>query len=199
MGLFKSKDERRMEREMRFKMGLRAIEKNIREQSKFQADFVKNAQKARSIGDAQQYAFIRNAIKRTENVKRSLQRQLVAMQNAIVLQQQARAGQQFAQTMGELAAEIGRTFGEVDLTRTQADWEKAVVQASSMEERMGVFLDSMEQTAAGGEAVSSTVSDEEIDRMIEADVIAAEQKQLGELDQLESDLARELGAKRQKD
>lgn len=199
MGLFKSKDERRMEREMRFKMGLRAIAKNIREQEKFQAEFVKNAQKARAIGDAGQYAFIRNAIKRTATVKKVLQRQLVAMQNAIVIQQQARAGQQFAQTMGELAAEVQRTFGEIDLTKTQANWEKAVVQASTMEERMGIFLDSMEQSAGEGDVNSAGVSDEEIDRMIESDVIAAEQKQLSELDQLESDLARELGAKRQKD
>src|SRR5256885_10923209 len=61
---------------------------------------------------------------------------------------------------------------EMDLTQTQAQWEKAVAQAGSMEERMEVFLDSMEQTAiAGGTAASSSredlVTDEEIDRMIE--------------------------------
>jgi hypothetical protein len=201
MGLFKSKEERRMEREMRFKMGLRAIERNIREQDKFQQQFIKNAQQARSIGDQQQYQFIRNALKKTATVKKMLQRQLVAMQNALVIQQQARASQQFAETMQQMASEIGRIFGELDLTKTQADWERAVQQAGSMEERMEIFLDSMEQSAGSGQVATTgqLVSDEEIDRMIESDVIAAEQKQLSELDKLESDLARELGAKRQKD
>lgn len=186
---------------MRFKMGLRAIERNIREQDKFQQQFIKNAQQARSIGDQQQYQFIRNALKKTATVKKMLQRQLVAMQNALVIQQQARASQQFAETMQEMATEIGRTFGELDLTKTQADWERAVQQAGSMEERMEIFLDSMEQSAGSGQVATTgqLVSDEEIDRMIESDVIAAEQKQLSELDKLESDLARELGAKRQKD
>jgi hypothetical protein len=103
--------------------------------------------------------------------------------------------------MGLMAGEIGRIFGEMDLTRTQAQWEKAVAQAGSMEERMEIFLDSMEQSAISG-GVSSTreelVSDAEIDRMIEADVLAGEKAELGKLDELESEISRELGA-RQKD
>ena len=40
MGLFKSKDERRIEREMRIRQGVRAIEKSIRQQEKFSEDFI---------------------------------------------------------------------------------------------------------------------------------------------------------------
>ena len=36
----------------------------------------------------------------------------------------------------------------MDLTKTQAQWEKAVAQAGSMEERMELFLDSMEDSAS---------------------------------------------------
>ena len=43
------------------------------------------------------------------------------------------------------------------------------------------------------------VSDDEIDRMIQADVLAAEKTELGKLDQLESEIAKELGATKQKD
>ena len=47
MGLFKSKEQRRIEREMKIRAGLRSIEKSIREQEKFSEDFIKNAQHAR--------------------------------------------------------------------------------------------------------------------------------------------------------
>ena len=47
MGLFKSKDERRIEREMKIRQGLRSIEKSIRQQEKFSDDFIKNAQHAK--------------------------------------------------------------------------------------------------------------------------------------------------------
>jgi hypothetical protein len=200
MGLFKSKEERRIEREMKIRGGMRSIEKSIRQQEKFAADFIKNAQHAKKIGDENQYKFIRSALKKTAAVKKMLERQLLSIKNAMLIQQQAQASQEFAQSMNLMAQEIGRTFGEMDLTQTQAQWEKAVAQAGSMEERMEVFLDSMEQTATSGTVTSrdELVTDDEIDRMIQADVLAAEKQELGKLDELESEIAKELGAK-QKD
>src|SRR5215212_10795610 len=182
MGLFKSKEERKIEREMKIRGGMRSIEKSIRQQEKFAADFIKNAQHARKIGDENQYQFIRGALKKTAAVKKMLERQLLAIKNAMLIQQQAAASQQFAESMNLMAREIGRTFGEMDLTKTQAQWEKAVAQAGSMEERMEVFLDSMEQSAIAGASLTSSsredlVTDDEIDRMIQADVLAAEKQE----------------------
>ena len=204
MGLFKSKDERRVEREMKIRQGVRSIEKSIRQQEKFAEDFIRNARHARQIGDEGQYQFVRGALKKTAAVKKMLERQLLAIKNAMLIQQQAAASQQFAESMNLMAREIGRVFGEMDLTKTQADWERAVAQAGSMEERMELFLESMEQSAISGAAsLSATkedlVTDEEIDRMIQADVLAAERQELGKLDELESEIAKELGATKQKD
>ena len=203
MGLFKSKDERRIEREMKIRQGMRAIEKSIRQQEKFSEDFIRNARHARQIGDEGQYQFVRGALKKTAAVKKMLERQLLAIKNAMLIQQQAAASQQFAESMSLMAREIGRTFGEMDLTKTQADWERAVAQAGSMEERMEVFLESMEQAAISGASATTAredlVTDDEIDRMISADVLAAEKAELGKLDELESEIAKELGATKQKD
>jgi hypothetical protein len=203
MGLFKSKDERRIEREMKIRQGMRAIEKSVRQQEKFADDFIKNAQHARKIGDDNQYLFVRGALKKTAAIKKMLERQLLAIKNAMLIQQQAAASQQFAESMSLMAREIGRTFGEMDLSKTQADWERAVAQAGSMEERMEVFLESMEHSAISGAATMTSredlVTDEEIDRMIQADVLAAEKQELGKLDELESEIAKELGATKQRD
>jgi len=202
MGLFKSKDERRIEREMKIKAGMRSIERSIRQQQKFQEDFIRNARHARQIGDEGQYQFVRSALKKTAAVKKMLERQLLSIKNAMLIQQQAQASAQFAESMNLMAGEIGRIFGEMDLTRTQAQWEKAVAQAGSMEERMEIFLDSMEDAARSGTAAGAKedlVSDQEIDRMIQAEVLASEKAELGKLDELESEIAKELGAAKQKD
>src|SRR5437868_15414216 len=202
MGLFKSKEERRVEREMRIRQGMRAIEKSIRQQEKFSEDFIKNAQHARKIGDQQQYLFIRGALKKTAAVKKMLERQLLAIKNAMLIHQQAESSRQFAESMNVMAGEISQIFGEMDLTRTQAQWEKAVAQAGSMEERMELFLASMEQSAisgAGTTAKEELVSDDEIDRMMQADALAAEKTELGKLDQLESEIAKQLDVANQKD
>ena len=202
MGLFKSKEERRIEREMKIRQGMKAIERSIRQQEKFSEDFIKNAQHARKIGDKNQYALIRGALKKTAAVKKMLERQLLSIKNAMLIQQQAVASRQFAESMNLMAQEIGQTFKEMDLTKTQADWERAVAQAGSVEEKMDVFLDSMEQSAMSGGVSSARedlVTDDEIDRMIQADVLASEKTELGKLDELESEIAKELGATKQKD
>jgi len=202
MGLFKSKDERRIEREMKVKAGLRSIERSIRQQEKFSEDFIKNARRAKQIGDEGQYQFIRGALKKTAAVKKMLERQMLAIKNAMLISQQAQASAQFAESMDIMARQISAIFGEMDLTRTQAQWEKAVTQAGSMEERMELFLDSMEDAARTGAAATTRedlVSDDEIDRMINAEVLASEKAELGKLDDLESQIAKELGAAKQKD
>jgi hypothetical protein len=202
MGLFKSKDERRIEREMKIKSGMRAIERSIRQQEKFAEDFIKNARHAKQIGDNGQYEFVRSALKKTAAVKKMLERQLLAIKNAMLVSQQAQASKQFAESMNLMAQQIAQVFGEMDLTKTQAQWEKAVVQAGSMEERMELFLDSMETAATSGSAATApadSVTDAEIDRMIQTEVLASEKAELGKLDELESEIAKELGAAKQKD
>ena len=118
--------------------------------------FIKNAQHAQKIGDKNQYLFVRGALKKTAAVKKMLERQLLSIKNALLIQQQAQASQQFAESMNLMAIEIGRTFSEMELTKTQAQWERAVAQAGSIEERMDLFLDSMEQGAISGSAPTSS-------------------------------------------
>lgn len=200
MGLFKSKDERRIERDMKLRAGLKSIERSIRQQEKFSDDFIKNAQHAKRIGDNQQYVFIRNALKKTYVVKRMLERQLLAMKNAMLIGQQAQASKQFAESMALMSRQVADVFADLDLTKTQADWERAMSQAGNIEERMEIFLDTMETSGAGvSESSSAVVSDDEIDRMIAADVLAQEKGELSKLDELESEIAKELGAAKQKD
>jgi len=191
MGLFKSSEERRVERDIKIRQGIRRIEKAIREQGKFQDEFIRNAQHAKKIGDTQQYAFIRNSLKKTATIRKMLERQLLSVKNALLIKRQAEASADFAQSMGLMATEIGKLFGETDLLKTQADWEKAMVQSQTMEERMDMFLDSVEDMASQDvelSAASEVISDDEIDRLIDAEAEAEHQRELDKLAGLRAEL-----------
>ena len=97
--------------------------------------------------------------------------------------------------MGALSRDISRLFGATDLEKTQADWEKAMLQAETMEERMNLFLEGVEGTFAEESITAEGVTDDEIDRMIETEVATGQQKQLDELDQLRAEIASERGSK----
>ena len=169
MGLFKSKEERRMERDIKIRQGIRRIEKAISEQNKFSDEFVKNARNAKQIGDTASYQFIRNSLKKTATVKKLLERQLLAVKNALLIKRQAEASADFAGAMATMASEVSKLYGETDLVKTQMDWEKAMMQSQSMEERMEMFLDGMEEGAAADVSSAEAISDDEIDAMIEAE------------------------------
>ena len=191
MALFKSSEERRIERDIKIRQGIRRIEKSIREQGKFQDEFIKNAQQAKRIGDTAQYQFIRNSLKKTAMIRKMLERQLLSVKSALLLKRQAEASSDFAQSMGIMAAEIGRMFGETDLVKTQGDWEKAMAQSQTMEERMDMFLDSVEDMAAQDAEMSKAsevVSDDEIDRLIDAETEAEHQRELDKLAGLRAEL-----------
>ncbi len=201
MALFKSSEERRIERDMKIRQGIRRIERSIREQGKFTDEFVANARRAKQIGDMGQYQFIRNSLKKTATIKRMLERQLLSVKNALLIKKQAEASADFAGAMGTMAKEIGRLFGETDLVKTQADWEKAMAQSATMEERMSMFLDSVEDMASQDVEMASSqaVSDDEIDRMIEAEEAAEHEKEMGKLAGLRDELAELKGEKAKQD
>lgn len=190
MSLFKSSEERRIERDIKIRQGIRRIEKAISEQNKFTDEFIRNARNAKRIGDQGQYVFIRNSLKKTATVKKMLERQLLAVKNALIIKRQAEASTDFAQAMGTMASEISRMFGETDLVRTQTDWEKAMAQSQSMEERMSMFLETVEDMAASDTAgtPAEVVTDAEIDAMIEAEAEAEHAKDMDELDELRAEL-----------
>jgi hypothetical protein len=190
MGLFKSEEERRIERDIKIRQGIRRIEKAIREQSRFQADFIRNARRARTIGDSRQYAFIRNALKKTAAIQQALERQLLSVKNALLIKRQAEAAADFSQAMGLMAREIGRLFGETDLVKTQVDWEKAMAQSHSMEERMNMLLDTIEDVSAQDvdSADATGVSDEDIDRLIDAEARADHDREMSQLQNLRAEL-----------
>jgi len=191
MGLFKSAQERRIERDIKIRQGIRRIEKSIREQGRFQDEFIKNAQHAKKIGDTSQYQFIRNSLKKTATIRKMLERQLLSVKNAMLIKRQAEASADFAQSMGMMATEIGKLFGETDLLKTQADWEKAMVQSQSMEERMNMFLDTVEDVAAQDADLTTAreeITDEDLDRLIEAEEQAEHQKEITRLSGLRAEL-----------
>ena len=77
------------------------------------------------------------------------------------------------------------------MLKTQADWEKAMVQSQTMEERMDMFLDSVEDIAAQDadmSKASEVVSDDEIDRLIDAETEAEHKRELDKLAGLRAEL-----------
>lgn len=188
MGLFKSHDERRIERDLEIRKGLASIKRNINQLEKHEAEYLRKAQRAKRIAAADQLAFLKGTLKRTAAQRRMLERQLLHLETVMQMKNQAESHAQFAQAMGAMSKSIAEAFGAVNFEQTQKDFQVALTKAETMEERMELFLDLSASSLGEPVAASETlVSDAEIDRMI--DEGAAETEGAG----LDEEIAKGLG------
>lgn len=197
MGLFKSKEERRIERDMAIRKGINAIKKNIRDLEKNEKEYINKAKRAKQINSSQQFDFLKKTLKRTACQKKLLERQLLNIETAYQIKNQAEASMDFCKAMNSVSKAIAESFGGVDMTQTIKDFEHAMEKAQTMEERMDLLLDmSSESMFAGETQFDDLISDAEIDQMIEEEVAFEESEQLddrisNELDEIRRELSKE--------
>jgi hypothetical protein len=168
MGLFKSKEERRIERDMEVRKGLGAMKRQIKMLEKHQVDYLDKARRAKGLGDEKQLAVIKGALKRAAAQRKTLERQMLSLETMMQIRNQAEINATFAASMNAVSHSIAEAFGSTDFEKTQRDFEKALSQAETMEQRIDMFLDMGEQAfSAEPVGASEALSDAEIDRLIE--------------------------------
>ncbi|HVY62746.1 MAG TPA: hypothetical protein VHF22_13905 [Planctomycetota bacterium] len=200
MGLFKSKEERKLERDMEIRKGINELKRNVRGLEKHEKDYLKKAKRAKQIGALDQLAFIKKTIKQTAAQRRALVRQLLAIETAAQRKNQMEAHGQFAKSLGAVAKSIAEVFGDVNWTETNKNFERAMAQAETFEQQVDVFLEASSETMFNEGAYSDDlVSDDEIDKLIEDEVAHDESKAVdAEIDrglgEIEKELRPEAGA-----
>lgn len=178
MSLFKSKAERRLERDMEIRKGISAVRRNITSLEKNIRDYRDKAVRARQIGAQDQLNVLRDAIRRSMAQIRSQERQLLAIETAMQMKNQAETMQTFAVSMQAVSRSIAEAFGGTDMQATLSNYQKAMAQAQDMEERMDLFLDMTADSLGARSDGEDLVSMDEIDRLIDQDVQTAEASRL---------------------
>lgn len=192
MGIFKSKEERRISRDMEIKKGIQRMKRQIKELTTSEEEWLEKARRASRMSANDQLSFIRKSLKATTAQRRMLERQMLTIEAAYQMKNQAESFSVFAESMGVVSKSINEVYKTTDLEQTQKNFEHAMMQAETMGQRMDLFLDMtkeslFEQDSRAGEAL---VTDEEIDQMI--GVEPGERKKLTR-EELDREIARTLG------
>src|SRR5207248_469273 len=145
---------------------------------KDEKDLLKKAKRAKQLGDSTQLNFIKANLKRTAANRRLMERQILNLETFNQLKDQAEAQADFARSLQTVSQSIGEAYGSVNIIEIQKNCEKAVGQYESMQQMMEMF---MEQSAESMANVSesqadSIVSDEEIDKLIDEQIVQEEGK-----------------------
>ena len=180
MGLFKSSDERKLEREMEIRKGLSRIKKQIRSFEREEGDFIKKAKRAKQLGDKTQLRIIKANLKRTAYTRRMMERQLLNLEVFKQLKGQAEAQADFASGLQQVSAAISEAYGSVNLAEVQKNCERAISQSESMQSMMDMMMEQTSESMANMEGAQSDelVTDDEIDRMIDEAIVSEEKEEI---------------------
>lgn len=197
MGLFKSKEERKLERDMEIRRGISELKRNVRGLEKHEKDYIKKAKRAKQIGAGDQLEFIKKTIKQTAAQRRALERQLLAIETAAQRKNQMEAHGQFAKSLAAVSKSISEVFGDVNWTETNKNFEKAMAQAETFEQQAELFMEASAETMFNESAHSEElVSDAEIDKLIEDEVAHDEAKSVdADIDKGLGEIEKELRQK----
>ncbi len=168
MGLFKSKDERRIERDIAVRKGVNAMRRNIKNLERNEKEYLEKARRAKKLADDKQLAFLKNTLRRTSAQRRILERQMLSLETALQMKNQAEAMGEFALSLNAVSKAIAETFASTDLEKTQREFMASVEKAETMEQRMEILLDMNEQMfEAEPTSVEGVISDQELDVLID--------------------------------
>ena len=176
MGMFKSKEEKRIERDIEVRKGVNSLKRNIRDLAKHEFSYIAKAKKAKKIGDNSQYDFLKRQLKKTTGQRRMRERQLLSIETAVQIKNQAESDADFAKSMGAVAKAVSEVYGSVDFAKTQKNFEKAMMQADTLQQQMEIFLEMTQEHVMSGEVEGEdqVVSDAEIDKMLDEEVVHEE-------------------------
>ena len=195
MSLFKSKEERRIERELEIKRGVQRMNKQVRKLEKDEKDFLKKAKRAKQLGDATQLNFLKANLKRTAANRRMMERQILNLETFNQLKDQAEAQADFARSLQIVSQSIGEAYGSVNIAEIQKNCEKAVGQYESMQSMMEMFMEQSTEsmTSVSESQADGLVSDEEIDKLIDEQIVSEEGKAVeGSLEEKTKDILSRL-------
>jgi hypothetical protein len=195
MPLFKSREQRRIERDVQVRQGIAQIQRQIKILEKNEKGYLAKARKAKQLGAEDQVAFLRQTLRRAMAGRMQMERQLLAIETAAQMKNQAESYSAFARSMTAVSQSIAEVFGATDLTKTQREFEKAMVQAQTMEQRMAVFLDMTTETMSSMEMTGGEdlVSDADLDRLLEADAAHEERVMDDDIAKSLREIEKELG------
>lgn len=198
MGIFKSKEERRIARDMEIKKGIQRIRRQMKELQKSEEEWLSKAREAARMKAPDQLAFVRKSLKATTFQRRMLERQLLTIEAAFQMKNQAESFAVFAESMGVVSKSINEVYKTTDLEATQKNFEHAMMQADTMSQRMDLFLDMSKDSLFETDSVAGEqlVTDEEIDQMIG---VSTEDRKKMTREELDREIARELGEDVEKD
>ncbi len=141
MGLFKSKQQKQLERDLAIQNVLDLHRRRIKELKKHERGYCEKAVRARQIGDPENYQKLAKLLLQTMAERRRLESALLTFEAMVQTKERIESYGEFAKGLQAATKSIASVFKNIDLTKTIGELNLAMANARQMDRTMNMVLD----------------------------------------------------------
>lgn len=166
MGLFKSKQEKEMERKMLVKKTMRNIEKYITQLQGQKEKAIESAKQAKIQGSPQQYSLAVSALKTALSQEKKAKEMLLNFELTLQMRDLAQMTSSFLDGMSVLSVEMKKITGDMNFAKVQKQFTQAMQGVEETTENIDAMLDNTDMSFSSISSNNANISNDEIERMI---------------------------------
>ena len=166
MGLFKSKQEKEMERKMLVKKTMRNIEKYITQLQGQKEKAIESAKQAKIQGSPQQYSLAVSALKTALSQEKKAKELLLNFELTLQMRDLAQMTSSFLDGMSVLSVEMKKITGDMNFAKVQKQFTQAMQGVEETTENIDAMLDNTDMSFSSISSNNANISNDEIERMI---------------------------------
>ena len=193
-GLFKSRQQRQLERDMAIQGVLDLHKRRIRDLNKHERGYCEKAIRAKRQGDKGNYQKLAKLLVQTMNERRQIESALLMFESLVQTKEKIEGYGQFAKGLQAATKSIASVFKNVDLAKTVNELNISMAKAKGMDRTMSMVLDRISSTAfdVEYEEGQEAVSFKQIDSMITERAQIAEGKVDDKIDEMLGEIESQL-------
>ncbi|MCL4205619.1 MAG: hypothetical protein KJ000_24320 [Pirellulaceae bacterium] len=164
--LFKSKQQRELEREVAIQRALGLHRQHAAKLQQHERQYMEKAVRAKRAGDKVNFERLCRMTAQTTNERRAIESQLLYFETILQTRDKVRLFKDFAGGMKAMAKSIGDVFREFDAEDILKDVETALAQSGQLETTMSLVLDRISSSQMTGATITNGITAEDIERII---------------------------------
>jgi hypothetical protein len=166
MGLFKSKQEKDIEKKMLIKKTVSQMNRHIQKLEEQKQVYIEAAKRATKQGLDAQVNLALSGLKMTLGQQKKAQEMLLNFEITSQMKDMSMMTTEFLGGMSVLSKEMVKLTNDKEFSKVQKDFEKAMAGAEQQTMQMEMFLDENQSTFASAGNNGNTVSDAELEKLI---------------------------------
>ncbi|MCU0916788.1 MAG: hypothetical protein MUC88_19850 [Planctomycetes bacterium] len=193
-GLFKSRQQRQLERDMAIQNVVDLHKRRIRDLNKHERGYCEKAIRAKRQGDKVNYEKLARMLVQTINERRRVESALLTFEALVQTKDKIESYGQFAKGLQAATRSISAVFRNVDLSKTVTELNMAMARAKQMDRTMTMVLDRVSDSAIVGEyeGDEEAVDIQQIDSMLSERAQIEEGQVDGKIDEMLSQIESQL-------